>query len=368
MKIEFYFISLLSTLIKMNKILKGNILIHSDRPQSYISIHQDNSEKSLYINTYLSYSLAFPFPMLRQSDIKENNTIYLHTKYNTFRYQSDIMLDTIEVYNYSIYYTYGYGVVDYDYGLGFGYHIKENSFSFVHTLYNNNQISKLQFAFYNIVKELNHTLYLGGIPNNEHKKLPYKANIKINEELPTLGFKLNKVKFDNETFEMNISAIICSVIDEFFINDELMTILSKKIIDEEHCQHNTISLIDNIICMNEASVLNSNVSFYFEDVIISFKVKNFFSRYNETHMTSTNQIHNQYYLYNYTEMILGAFFINQFNYTIFDYEDKSVSFYSDCIDIQSKKKYKILIIEITIINSIICVINAFILIKNLFTK
>ena len=63
-------------------------------------------------------------------------------------------------------------------------------------------------------------------------------------------------------------------------------------------------------------------------------------------------------------MILGAFFINQFNYTIFDYEDKSVSFYSDCIDIQSKKKYIILIIEITIMNSIICVINSFILLRN----
>ena len=40
---------------------------------------------------------------------------------------------------------------------------------------------------------------------------------------------------------------------------------------------------------------------------------------------------------NFTGIIIGALFLSQFNYTVFDYDDKSISLYSDWIHIENRK-------------------------------
>ena len=39
---------------------------------------------------------------------------------------------------------------------------------------------------------------------------------------------------------------------------------------------------------------------------------------------------------NFTGIIIGALFLSQFNYTVFDYDDKSISIYSDWIHIENR--------------------------------
>ena len=51
------------------------------------------------------------------------------------------------------------------------------------------------------------------------------------------------------------------------------------------------------------------------------------------------------------------FFINQFNYTLFDYEAKTVSFYSDSIYIKDNSDNCTITIAIAIVISVICLVN-----------
>ena len=154
------------------------------------------------------------------------------------------------------------------------------------------------FAFHNIREEFDSHLYIGEIPNNEHKKLPYKTTMKINETLPTWGLTLNKVIFDNETFELNKSAIIANGIDGVFLYNKLYKMLEKKILTYSECK------------------INGNAFYKGEE--------------ND---------------------------INQFNYTLFDYEAKTVSFYSDSIYIKDNSDNCTITIAIAIVISVICLVN-----------
>ena len=59
-------------------------------------------------------------------------------------------------------------------GLSFGYHFDNDSFSFVHSLYNSGAISHKEFTIFNMKTSLNGKLYIGGIPNDKIQCYPIK--------------------------------------------------------------------------------------------------------------------------------------------------------------------------------------------------
>ena len=70
-------------------------------------------------------------------------------------------------------------------------------------------------------------LYLGGIPNNTHLTFPYKGILKINETLPTWGFHLNSIIFNNSEYIINQPCIIHSVLTNTFISDDILAVIKK---------------------------------------------------------------------------------------------------------------------------------------------
>ena len=64
---------------------------------------------------------------------------------------------------------------------------------------------------------------------------------------------------------------------------------------------------------------------------------------------------------NFTGIILGPFFLSQFNYTIFDYENKQIEFYSDSITIESLYKVNKAILPLLSIITILLIFNSLLL-------
>ena len=118
-----------------------------------------------------------------------------------------------------------------DKGLALGYHIKDKSFSIVHQLYQRKTIKHLQFAFKDIGLNSG-KIYIGGIPNDEHLNLLYKAVIKVDETLPTWGFTIDKIIFNGTKYEINLPAIISTASDVLFISNDLYELFRESILKE----------------------------------------------------------------------------------------------------------------------------------------
>ena len=275
-----------------------NVSLSDERPSLLMNFYNEQNVKIMKCNTFLPATLTFAVSNQIQSRIKENVTLSFTENYSTYRYQSDILINSVHINNFSLYFSYIGAIFSSEFGAAFGYHIINEETSIVHLFYKQGYVDHIMFAFHNIREEFDSHLYIGEIPNNEHKKLPYKTTMKINETLPTWGFTLNKVIFDNETFELNESAIIANGIDGVFLYNKLYKMLEKKILTYSECK------------------INGNAFYKGEE--------------ND---------------------------INQFNYTLFDYEAKTVSFYSDSIYIKDNSDNCTITIAIAIVISVICLVN-----------
>ena len=339
-----------------------NVSLYDEKPSLFLNFYNEQNVKIMKCNTYLPATLTFSVSNQIQSNIKENVTLSFTENYSTYRYISNVLIDGVHINNFSCYFSYIGAIFSSEFGLAFGYHIINKETSIIHLLYNQGYANHIMFAFHNIREDFGSHLYIGEIPNNEHKKLPYKAIIKINEELPTWGFTLNKVKFDNETFELNASAIIANGIDGVFIYNKLYKMLEKKILTYNECEINGNAFYkgeeNDILCPMNGEVLHKEISFIFEEVEIKIEMIKLFKIYGNHTMKSyfRSDDYSEHY-YNFTGVFLGNFFINQFNYTIFDYEAKTVSFYSDSIHIKDNNDNFNITIVIAIVISVICLLN-----------
>lgn len=70
-------------------------------------------------------------------------------------------------------------------------------------------------------------------------------------------------------------------------------------------------------------------------------------------------------IHNFTGVILGAAFLNKFNYSIFDYENKQIQFYTDKYIIQNIKD-NLYIMFLFCFNIIVCICNSILLLITIF--
>ena len=84
--------------------------------------------------------------------------------------------------------------------------------------------------------------YLWGIPNDTHLSLPYKGLIKVREELPTWGFNLNGLIYNNTEYKLNIPCIINSAATDMITSDKIYEMMInsilKEFIDNKTCEIN----------------------------------------------------------------------------------------------------------------------------------
>ena len=101
------------------------------------------------------------------------------------------------------------------------------------------------------------------------------------------------------------------------------------------------------------------MEFIFGDVKIKMNVTDLVNDKSEVQIVS-NGNPRKYYGYE-NEGILGISFINKFNYTIFDYEKRTVDIFSDTFSIDIVLKMNRNIKGISLMNIFICLFNLIIL-------
>ena len=289
------------------------------------------------------------------------STIYLDDEYRVIDYHTDIQFDNAYVSDLSIYIADEL-VANRIFGLALGYHFKNESCSIVHNLYNNKYIEHKEFAFHNIKEYLKGYLYIGGVPNNDHKVFKYKTAIKVDEDLPTWGFTLNDVVINNTVYHINKGAILHSAMTRMFTSDDLYEVLTttilREFIEREVCRTKERGYQKYLECGKEIEeVYKEEIDFVFGKTVIKFKMKELFD-YSRHSLFATNKPKK---IHGFDGVFLCVEFINKFNYTVFDYDNKQVEFYSDRIGIfenntiENKTINKIIllgVIALTLVNSL----------------
>lgn len=118
-----------------------------NKPYPKVEFLNEHNYKDLYINTYLPFSVALSIGNINKKQVKDNETLYLDTKYFGYEYECDINISSIFLNNFSTYILYNSSIWSREYGLAFGFHIKKESFSIVHLLYRNHLIEHIQYSF-----------------------------------------------------------------------------------------------------------------------------------------------------------------------------------------------------------------------------
>ena len=330
-------------------------------PSLYFS--KENFWYNILLNTYSSGSIFWMnFNTKYKSDIIKNLTLYCDDNYDVTHYLTDIKINQTILNNFSIYVSKT-SLWTRDTGIALGYHFNDTSFSIVHSLYNNKKIDKLQFAFEKIGKHDN--FYIGGLPENKIENFTYKGVISIDEQLPSWGFNLEHIKYNGTNFKMNIPTIIHSAMENMIISDDVFdffysNVIQDKMINNEcDTRNNGIYGQKYFRCRLDEERLNTKIEFVFDSIQIEFKIKDLFN-YSDSKIVSNSDKP----FHKFNGMFLGIEFISMMNYTIFHYENKQVSFYSDTFKISSKSKEKVqikpLIIIVILLCGLLCVILLYI--------
>ena len=328
---------------------------------------------SIYFNTYLPFTV-FYFNLIDHTDKKnhkENTTLYLEGKYEAFKYIiDDIQFDHLHSNNLPIYISINY-LLQRDFGISLRFRYQDESFSLIHNLYNTNAIDKLQFAFYNTKRGLQSKFFLGGIPHNDHLKFKYKGTLKVSGDNQFWSFGLKSITFHNQKYNINIPTMVHSTIKYMFISDDVYNTLIGNIFNNEIsknlCNQNTTTYLSDrskqnyIYCKKNMDVLNEDIVFDFDNTQITFKIKELFDFENGQDTIDSSFLSNGSpdKFYGFSGVILGMKFLDLFNYTIFDYENKQIEIYSDSFQIIHNNN---ILQKILIISILLCIINIILII------
>lgn len=330
--------------------------LDTDYPTLFIT-NNELLSSGIFLNTYKNtstYALRENQELiLKPSQIKENITT---DDDNYIIYETYLQLNQYVTTNLTIFIR-DYGGCD----LSLSYHTTKE-YSLIHNLYRNKQISNLKFAFENIGNKNKEYFHIGGIPNNSHLNMKYSGKIKINETLSSWGFYLTSFTYHNNTYNVNLPCIIQSEVNKMFISEYLFYLLKdnvfKNFFSFEHCHSESIMVRymaknEWIKCFFSEEQEKETITFRFgNNLYIDITFKDMFEKeYHKSKFTNRNGLFGRDYI------IVGNDFLSLFNYSVFDYEQKQIEFYSDITVIVDK--YTIItkcLYNIIIILNILCII------------
>lgn len=331
LSIIFLFFVLIS-IIKTSKIIELNY-----RKKSYISkvkleFNDLNISYSGWVNTYIPFSI-FREGILDRGTPKEMRKLELKQEYICNQFQTEIKINDCIAPDFNYFYSDDINYIP-EQGYSFAHKFEDESFSLIHLLYKNNQIGRRVFAY----QTDNQKMFFGGVPENINQT--YKGTVFIKDSSPLWETKLNTLHINNQVFELNNTRVVFHSAffnlissNEFFdfITDEIL----KKEIQNELCNKQEVDSDYHeygLSCKKEALENFGSIEFHFEDIVLTLHKQDLFFEFNETIMNS-NFISNPYKHYNFT--IIGFEFIELFNYSVFDYDQHSITFYSDTTLIKS---------------------------------
>lgn len=241
------------------------------------------------------------------------------------------------------------------------YQFKDTRYSVIHTLFKNKKIDHLGFGFVSTDAYIEDGfLYIGEIPQEDKNNYPYHQSCKVNSSYSTWGCNLQKVNFNNLTFDnieyasLDMSKrglLVSHNFFSFFIN-YLLTLTS----NITNCPFSDSLGINLFQCPCKEIKVDLTMELVFEG--FSYNLTKDFIMYTYLNKCLLRIDENKE---NPNEWILGSYFMTRF-LTYFDYDKGEIFFYSKkpFTLYSNNKKYIIILLNvITIIEIIQIIINIY---------
>lgn len=329
------------------KLYNGTQILSCDYYSMLLISKLQLSIGSPYQTVLASIDLFLPFSFIRSDlfDLSRSSTIeanqstilnYDNKTYHAVLYSDLTNIEAKEftpsLYGYVLYIinrNKSDTLIDNGYGFAFKHH--NESFSLVHQLKQNVFIDRAVFALYLDEPTLNKgTIYFGGVPQEviEHKN---KLTCKVSDEYTPWGCMLNAIIVNNDIininrysfFQSNEQAII-------FPHDIMLRIISSPAIQyyitKGICEFREDSSWSYVNCFQSSFYPNNKIEMYF-----TFDNKGYRFTIDELFYCTPMVCSSNFYSVQskYGDMIIfGNAFLNKY-VAEFDYDEKTVSFYSD---------------------------------------
>ena len=339
-----------------------------DRPKIKLNINNKDIRFYTHLNTYLQYPLFEDRLFIEKFQDQESKNITIKFNNNDIvcsEYITDFEIENITISNLK-FLIFPTGINEgEEEGIGLSYKFQDESYSLTHNLYKNSQIEHLLFAFSSNLTSEDEIMF-GGIPNSSHLNMTYKGYINVNDTLSSWGSNLTSIVYENKTFEVNLNAVINTGYYEMLLSPKIYTYFLTEVladaIKENNCYEQGYNHYIYIECIEKLEIFSNKIQVNFLNTRVNLTIQDLFLFKNDKWfmLVDTNtldQNHN-------SNIILGYSFLRLFNFSIFDYENKQVQFYSDkpIIDMISIEKImdttKITIKKLLyVFCSAICIIN-----------
>lgn len=245
--------------------------------------------------------------------------------------------------------------------------------SFIFQLKLNDKIDKLQFTIDNYYK----IIHFGEYEIPKFYENPFQ--IKINNTINLWGTTLKRISstlIKNATLTLNKYAYFNTASSNMFNSCEFYFYLVKKILKEEistyRCAYyENLASQDVILCNSDVLKKYGNITFEFEEGIINLPLYMFFENRGPGVKTPSNFYCESKVKSVINYLVFGFPFLNLFNFTTFDFENKTIGFYSNDIiainsniinQLKERNIIKKLLLQIIII-FLICSITLLYIIK-----
>ena len=228
-------------------------------------------------------------------------------------------------------------------GFGFAFKFEDERFSLIHQLFSQGKISKKAFGIGDYITQSEYgDLYYGGIPEEDIQNKQFKGKCKVNPSYSTWSCKLisvdiggNSYYTENEHmyFQTNSKFMIVPKKFLLFLNFTILKQFNGNCFFREYG-----NAIHTFKCINDIVYVLPNYTFVFDDYTFSIPMKEFFQLGNEisesillsdTKITGDKDI-----------WVFGNHFLSKY-IKLFDYDDESITFYSDQYLIKPNKNKKI---------------------------
>lgn len=329
------------------KLYNGTQILSCDYYSMLLASKLQISIGTPYQTVFASIDLFLPFSFIRSDlfDLSRSSTIeanestifnYDNKTYHAILYSDLTNIDAKEftptLYGYTLYIINRNKtdtLIDNGYGFAFKYH--NESFSLVHQLKQNVFIDRAVFALYLDEPSLNKgTIYFGGIPQEliEHKN---KLSCKVSDSYTPWGCTLNTIIVNNDMININRYSFFQSSEQAIiFPYDIMLRIISSPAIQyyitKGICEFIEDSSWNYLNCLQSSFYPNNKIEMYF-----AFDNKGYKLTIDELFYCSSMVCSSNFYSVpaKYGDMIIfGNAFLNKY-VAEFDYDAKTVSFYSD---------------------------------------
>ena len=302
--------------------------------------------KPLYqcLNTLLPFSHLFPSTYnttISSSGtlIKENNTIMIEKeKYNATRYSDKLIFGNppISIIPNFNFYTVSASTHSWSDGFGFAFKFEDESFSIIHQLQKNKQITKKAFGIipHKNGEPFKGTLYYGEVSYDIIlKDYKYKGTCDVSDNYTPWGCQMISISIGKKEINFEqygfISTCQYFMILSLKFFDFMIDTVFREWIDEETCFIIEGLLRSTLRCGKNVIKMGGDVKFKFDNgLVLNIPLIDLFicdDSLCESLVASDNSDSKNFEF--------GMAFVRLFNATIFSYDNRAISFYSDKYEI-----------------------------------